>query len=229
MIHDVCLMRLPVIFADDRAGLVPNDGETHQGIYDPAFFSEMQIETYSPANYAELEYWLTWMTQHPDGPRAIRYPRGEEKVAMASLGCSGAQFDFIHRQQGADTVLVSYGAEAEEALAACDLLFMQGVPADCCKLVRIAPLPDGICEALAGYKTILFAEECVKNGGIGQQLCFALQQSGWQGTFLLHAVDNRHLLHANVPQLRQDQALDAAALTQDVLRQQPPKAPHKES
>ena len=87
-------------------------------------------------------------------------------------------------------MLVSYGAEAEEALAACDLLLQKSVRADCCKLVRIVPLPEGICKALAGYKTILFAEECVRDGGIGQQLCFALQQSGWRGTFLLHAVDN---------------------------------------
>ena len=217
MIHDVCLMRLNVLFAMDRAGLVPNDGETHQGIYDPAFFSEMRVETYSPANYAELEYWLTRLVRHPNGPRAIRYPRGEEKPSLAALGCSGEQFDFIDRQEGADTVLVSYGAEAEEALAACDLLLQKGVRADCCKLVRIVPLPEGICKALAGYKTILFAEECVRDGGIGQQLCFALQQSGWRGTFLLHAVDNRHLLHANVPQLRKDQALDAAALADSVL------------
>ena len=122
MIHDVCLMRLNVLFAVDRAGLVPNDGETHQGIYDPAFFSEMRVETYSPANYAELEYWLTRLVRHPNGPRAIRYPRGEEKPSLAALGCSGEQFDFIDRQEGADTVLVSYGAEAEEAWP----------PATCC-------------------------------------------------------------------------------------------------
>lgn len=217
IIHDVNLQKLDMVFAVDRAGLVPGDGETHQGIYDPAFFSEMRVETYSPANYAELEYWLTRLVRHPNGPRAIRYPRGEEKPSLAALGCSGEQFDFIDRQKGADTVLVSYGAEAEEALAACDLLLQRGVRADCCKLVRIVPLPEGICKALAGYKTILFAEECVRDGGIGQQLCFALQQSGWRGTFLLHAVDNRHLLHANVPQLRKDQALDAAALADSVL------------
>ena len=115
---------------------------------------------------------------------------------------------------------MSYGAEAEETLAACDLLMMKGILADCCKMVRIVPLPDGICQALSRYKTILFAEECVKDGGIGQQLCFAMQQSGWTGTFLLHAVDNRHLLHANVPQLRQDQALDANSLMESVQNSQ---------
>ena len=58
----------------------------------------------------------------------------------------------------------------------------------------------------------------MRTGGIGEQLAFALQQNGWQGRYRLHAVDNTHLLHANVPQLRRDQALDAAALAQDILK-----------
>ena len=58
----------------------------------------------------------------------------------------------------------------------------------------------------------------MRTGGIGEQLAFALQQNGWQGHYRLHAVDNTHLLHANVPQLRRDQALDAAALAQDILK-----------
>jgi 1-deoxy-D-xylulose-5-phosphate synthase len=57
----------------------------------------------------------------------------------------------------------------------------------------------------------------VRTGGIGEQLGFAMQQCGWQGEFLLHAVDNSHLLHANVPELRKDQQLDAAALCADIL------------
>lgn len=217
MIHDVCLMRLNVLFAVDRAGLVPGDGETHQGIYDPAFFSQMQIETYSPANYAELEHWLSYLVHEGKGPRAIRYPRGEEKPSMAALGCSGKLFDIVEHRDGAKIVFVSYGAETEEILAASDLLLQKGVASDCCKLVRIYPLPDGLCDALKGYETIIFAEECVKDGGIGQQLCFAMQQAGWTGRFVLHAVDNRHLLHANVPQLRKDQNLDAASLAQSAL------------
>lgn len=84
--------------------------------------------------------------------------------------------------------------------------------------MRLYPLPEKICEALQNYEMILFAEDAIRTGGIGEQLAFALQQSGWRGTYLLHAVDNTHLLHANVPQLRRDQALDAAALAADVLR-----------
>lgn len=220
MIHDVCLMRLNVLFAVDRAGLVPGDGETHQGIYDPSFFSQMQIETYSPANYAELDHWLEYLVREGKGPRAIRYPRGEEKPSLAALGCTGHTFDKIEQRDGAKIALVSYGAETEEILAASDLLLQKGIAADCWKLVRIYPLPEGLCDALKDYDTILFAEECVKDGGFGQQLCFALQQAGWTGRFVLRAVDNRHLLHANVPQLRKDQNLDAASLAQSVLGQE---------
>lgn len=217
IIHDVNLMKLDVLFAVDRAGLVPGDGETHQGIYDTAFFSQIGIPVYAPANYEELRYWLRYLVRETRGPRAIRYARGDQKPALAALGCSGNTFDRIETRPQARIALVSYGAQAEEIIAACDLLQQQQVSADCYKLVRLYPLPEGICEALQHYDMILFAEDSVRTGSIGEQLSFALQQSGWKGTFLLHGVDNTHLLHANVPQLRRDQGLDAAALAADVL------------
>lgn len=217
IIHDVNLMKLDVLFAVDRAGLVPGDGETHQGIYDTAFFSQIGIPVYAPANYEELRYWLRYLVREARGPRAIRYARGDQKPALAALGCSGNTFDRIETRPQARVALVSYGAQAEEIIAACDLLQQQQVSADCYKLVRLYPLPEGICEALQHYDLILFAEDSVRTGSIGEQLSFALQQSGWKGIFLLHGVDNTHLLHANVPQLRRDQGLDAAALAADVL------------
>lgn len=216
IIHDVNLMKLDVLFAVDRAGLVPGDGETHQGIYDPAFFSHIGIPVYAPCNYEELRYWLSYLVQEPRGPRAIRYARGDEKTALAALGCSGKTFDQIESRPGAQVALVSYGAETEEIIAACDLLQQKKISADCYKLARLYPLPENLCEALQKYDRILFAEDSVRTGGIGEQLSFALYASGWRGKFLLHAVDNSHLLHANVPQLRRDQGLDAAALASDI-------------
>ena len=217
IIHDVSLMHLNVLFGVDRAGLVPGDGETHQGIYDPAFFSQIGIPVFAPANYAELKYWLPHLVKDMTGPRAIRYARGNEKEALAALGCTGNLFDKIDTRPGAKVALVSYGAESEEIIAATDLLLQKKVAADAYKLTRIFPLPEGLCEALADYDTILFAEDAIRTGGIGQQLGFALQQAGWQGKYLLHAVDNSHLLHASVAELRKDQNLDAAALAADVL------------
>ena len=217
IIHDVNLMKLDVLFAIDRAGLVPGDGETHQGIYDTAVFSQVGIPLYAPANYEELRYWLNFLVKQKRGPRAIRYARGEERESLAALGCSGAPFDKIEERPGARVALVSYGVLAEEIIAACDLLQQKRVSSDCYKLVQLYPLPEGLCEALQTYDCILFAEDSIRTGSIGEQLGFAMQQQGWHGTFLLHGVDNTHLLHANVPQLRRDQQLDAAALVNDVL------------
>ena len=217
IIHDVNLMKLDVLFAVDRAGLVPGDGATHQGIYDTAFFSQIGVPLYAPANYAELRHWLRVLVLQERGPRAIRYARGEEKPALAALGCSGALYDQIETRPGAEVALVSYGAQTEEIIAACDLLYQNQVPADCFKLLRLYPLPEDLCETLKRYRVILFAEDSIRTGSTGEQLGFALQQAGWIGTFLLHAVDNTHLLHANVPELRRDQQLDAAALAADVL------------
>lgn len=217
IIHDVNLMKLDVLFAIDRAGLVPGDGETHQGIYDTAVFSQVGIPLYAPANYEELRYWLNFLVKQKRGPRAIRYARGEERESLAALGCSGAPFDKIEERPGARVALVSYGVLAEEIIAACDLLQQKKVSSDCYKLVQLYPLPEGLCEALQAYDCILFAEDSIRTGSIGEQLGFAMQQQGWHGTFLLHGVDNTHLLHANVPQLRRDQQLDAAALVNDVL------------
>ena len=89
IIHDVNLMQLDVLFAVDRAGLVPGDGATHQGIYDVAFFSNVNIPIFAPANYAELRYWLTYLVREAHGPRMIRYARGGENPALAALPCTG--------------------------------------------------------------------------------------------------------------------------------------------
>ncbi len=217
ILHDVCLLRVKVIFAIDRAGLVPADGETHQGIYDPAFLSEAGIPIYSPSNYAELCYWLVQLVgPRYTGPQALRYPRGGESAALARYGCTGRAFDFLTGQPEADTVLVSYGSEVEDVLAAGAALEAQGIPCRVCKLVKIFPFTDEFLHAIERFDTILFAEECICAGGIGQQLVARLTEDGWRGNFIHRAVDNTKLTHATVPELKKLQGLDAASLVQAV-------------
>ena len=217
ILHDVCLLRVKVIFAIDRAGLVPADGETHQGFYDPAFLSEAGIPIYSPSNYAELCYWLVQLVgPRYTGPQALRYPRGGESAALARYGCTGRAFDFLTGQPEADTVLVSYGSEVEDVLAAGAALEAQGIPCRVCKLVKIFPFTDEFLHAIEHFDAILFAEECVCAGGIGQQLVARLTEDGWRGTFIHRAVDNTKLTHATVPELKELQGLDAASLVQAV-------------
>lgn len=214
ILQDVKLMDLDVLFCVDRAGLVPGDGATHQGIYDTAFFSSIGVLLYAPSNYAELEYWLGVLLCERRGPRAIRYPRGQETASLAALGCCDRPYQIFSASDKVRTVLVSYGAELEELVQARELLAGENVSADLCKLVQIYPVPQGLCQELSRYDTILFAEDAITTGGIGEHLALEMQRQGWKGRYLLRGVNNRRLLHANVAQLRTAQGIDAASLAE---------------
>lgn len=240
IIHDVNLLKEPVLFAVDRAGLVPGDGETHQGIYDPAFFSQIGIPTWSPANYEELRVCLRNCLAHATGPQAIRYPRGSQSPRLEALGCDGEPYRKVaekaeetlaaneagtpgYREDGGrqagekKTALVSYGSETEDVLDGARLLARQGIGCDCYKLLQIYPIPEGLIPTLQKYDVILFAEEGIGRGGIGEHLAFALQRSGWKGQYLYAGVDNEKLTHATVPELKKRMGLDGESLAEMVL------------
>lgn len=217
IIHDVNLLKENVVFAIDRAGFVPADGETHQGIYDPAFLSQIGMPLYAPSNYQELTYWLRKLLgEQFHGPRAIRYPRGGESAELAAFGCSGREHDFLKQAENASIVLVSYADELEELLCAAARLSRKDVKCDVVKLVKLYPFTEKFVEDLLNYKIILFAEECVANGSIGEHLEYALQQKGWDGRFIHCAVRDACLPHASVVQIKQATGLDAEHLVQAV-------------
>lgn len=212
MIHDVKLMDLNVLFAIDRAGIVPGDGETHQGIYDPAYLRSVGIRTISPSNYAELIYWLQELLVHPNGPAAIRYPRGKECATLHALPCTGALFDTVVSVEQPKLAMVSYGSEMEDVLYAAQQLTEEEIATDCFKILQINPLSIALIEKLMQYNCILFAEECMACGGIGEALQYELTKKGWHGTFKLCAIETVHLPHAQVHEIKARIGLDAAGL-----------------
>ena len=217
IIHDVNLLKENVVFAIDRAGFVPADGETHQGIYDAAFLSQMGIPVYAPSNYEELQYWLHYLLQDTvSGPRAIRYPRGGESAKLAQYPCTKREYNFLRETPGSEVLLVSYADELEDLLDAAEQLNAASQNADVLKLVKLYPFTDKLIDTVSKYKIVLFAEECVATGGIGEHLACALQQKGWNGCFLHCAVHTACLPHATVPQIKQCTGLDATDLAQAV-------------
>lgn len=217
IIHDVNLLKENVVFAVDRAGFVPADGETHQGIYDPAFLSQISMPIYAPSNYEELTYWMHQLLQSTiRGPRAIRYPRGGEDAVLAAYRCSGEEYDFLRKKGDASIVLIGYADEMSELLKTSDALEDKNIGNDVLKLVKIYPFTDKFVDNLINYKIILFAEECIAVGGIGEHLEYALQQRGWNGRFVHRAVTETCLPHASVEQIRRFTGLDADSLVQAV-------------
>lgn len=218
IIHDVMLQKLDVLFAIDRAGLVPGDGDTHQGIYDAAFLSQhMQIPIFSPANYSELAYWLPRLLSDYSGPRAIRYPRGGECDASVKLVCTGNLYDKRISFKDPSAAIVTYGAEIGEAIRAAEMLEEQGTHADVYQMVSINPIPEGLIQDLLQYPVLLFAEEGICRGGIGEHLAVQMYGAGYRGTFLHTAVPEQGNDHATVPEMRAAVGLDAEGLAKKLL------------
>ena len=215
LLHDVALMDLDVLLAVDRAGLVPGDGQTHQGIYDAAYLSQVpHMRIVSPCNYAELTHWLRVLAGQ-NGPRALRYPRGAESSDLAELPCTGQEYD-VFSKPGARRAIVTYGALTQEALAAQDRLMQEGIAADVYKLCVIHPLPQGVRDTLESYDGIVFAEEGIETGGVGQQLASALCENQYRGAYRHLAVHIGAVTHATVPELRELCGIDAVSIVKAV-------------
>jgi len=89
-IHDVMLMNLNVMFGIDRAGLVPGDGETHQGIHDIGIFANYTNTVVAcPSNYDELIYWQEYLVNKVNGPKVLRYSRGGQDSNTKDYKCTG--------------------------------------------------------------------------------------------------------------------------------------------
>jgi deoxyxylulose-5-phosphate synthase len=108
ILQDVALLKLPVIFAVDRAGLVGEDGETHHGVFDVGFLRHVPgMRILCPASTAELREMLTWAVQNGGGPIAIRYPRGGNKGYQLSAW-DGTGTPVLHKT-GDRVALLAYG------------------------------------------------------------------------------------------------------------------------
>lgn len=166
LIHDVALMRLPVVLAVDRAGFVGGDGETHNGVFDVGYLTQIPHMTlYSPSSYQELRDMLALALRH-HGPIAIRYPRGSEGAYK-----DGGTEPVKLIREGSDVTIVSYGIMINEALDAAEILNTQGISAELIKLGRLAPLElEDIRKSVNKTGRLVVAEDCVSSGCIGERL-----------------------------------------------------------
>ena len=214
LIHDAAIEQQHVLLAVDRAGLVGDDGETHQGMFDAAFLSQIPGTTvYSPATFADLRYAMQKALYETDGLVAVRYPRGGEPTFSPTLPEEPAEW--LHLKYGGETLVISYGREFGEVYRAAQSLAERGKPVDLLKLHRIAPLPEA-CIALAKrYRTILFVEEGIRSGGIGEHFLSRLSDAGYIGRMTIQAVENPFL-----PQMSVASALHRCGLDSDTLEEQ---------
>jgi len=175
LIHDIALMGLHVVLAVDRAGVVGADGETHQGLFDAAFLSQIPgMTVMCPASFAELRDMLEYAVFEEKGPVAVRYPRGGE----GSYKEGGCEREKLLRS-GSDVTIVAYGTTVPCALEAAALLEGRGIAAEVIKLGFINPLPLVLAErSVKKTNALIVVEDCAEQGCVGLRLTAALAEDG---------------------------------------------------
>lgn len=176
MIHDLAIGRLPAVIGVDRAGLVGEDGETHQGMFDvPYLLTIPHMEVLSPSSFAELRQALERALAREEGPTAIRYARGKEGAFTDNT------FDKNQAvlRQGGDITLVSYGVMINEALAAADCLAQAGLEAEVVKLNSLTGFDQQVLvNSAAKTRRLAVIEDCCDAGCLAQRAEAALAQQG---------------------------------------------------
>lgn len=210
LLHDVALLGLHVVLAVDRAGLVGEDGETHHGVFDPAYLDSVPgMTVLAPASFAELSSMLETALLRLDGPVAVRYPRGGEGAYREDHSEGSAAV----LRQGSDITLVSYGVLINRVLAAAELLARDGIAAEVVKLNTITPIdPEPVLCSVRKTGALLTAEDCVQSGSVGQRLCAALCLAGISAKTALCNSGDRFVTHGRVDQLEKTLGLDPESL-----------------
>ena len=210
LIHDVSLLGLHTVFCVDRAGLVGNDGETHQGVFDVCYLSAVPGMTIlCPASFQELHDMLGYAIHEVTGPAAVRYPRGGEGRYTDSL----MQAENLIRE-GTDVTVVCYGTMINEVLNAADELQSRGVSAEIIKLGMIAPNSFEQCiGSVRKTGRLLVAEEVCSVGCVGSALLAAISVVGVElkAAELLN-LGNGIVRHGTVDELRRETGIDAASI-----------------
>jgi 1-deoxy-D-xylulose-5-phosphate synthase len=217
--HDICLQKLPVTLALDRAGLVGDDGPTHHGVFDFSFLRHLPgMTVMAPKDENELQHMIKTAV-YSDRPSAIRYPRGagygvtrDDCPSVMEIG----KGELL--KEGEDLVIVAIGTTVYPSLEAARLLLGKGIRASVINARYVKPL-DGnliIGEALrTGF--IVSVEENALQGGFGSALLELLEKEGITGIKVKRlGIPDRFVEHGSQAQLRKDLKLDASGIVDAV-------------
>jgi 1-deoxy-D-xylulose-5-phosphate synthase len=199
IVHDVCLQRLNVVFAMDRAGLVGDDGPTHHGAFDIAYLRCLpNIVLMAPRDEAMLVRMLRTALTH-DGPIALRYPRGEgtgvplpRAIAPIRVGTGE-----ILREGEGKVAIAGYGTGVQKALEAADLLAEGGIEVTVADARFAKPLDTGLLAELAAeHELLVTVEEGALAGGFGSAVWETLNDSGLHVPRMLRVgLPDRYVTH----------------------------------
>ncbi len=213
IVHDIALSGEKVILAIDRAGIVGDDGETHQGVFDVSFLSAVPgITVFSPSNYAELRICLKEAVENKTIKGcAVRYPRGKQHYEAGSIAAVKGHLLCTTGKTVSKILLVSYGRLVYECRDTVQLLKEKGIHADYLKLVQIKPIEESSYDEMMAYQKIFFVEEGMEAGGIAEQVLTGLEERGFSGKYYIRAIRD-FVVHQSVTQALSALGMDADGL-----------------
>lgn len=220
VIHDICLQNLHVVMCIDRAGIVGNDGETHQGVFDMASFSLIpNITIMAPKNFEELEKMLEFAINY-DKPVAIRYPRGGEsnihfdKCEKIQIGKS----ELI--KEGNDVSIIAIGKMVSRAAQVAELLEKRGIDAEIINARFLKPLDDKIIESsILKTKNVITIEDGILRGGLATSIIEIINNLKLNDILIkTYGYNDEFIQHGDVEQLEKIHGMDAESIVKEVER-----------
>ena len=218
--HDVCLQRLPVTFAMDRAGFAGDDGRTHHGLYDLSYLRCLpNMTVMAPKDENELRHMLATATSWQEGPVAVRYPRGsgvgvDTSEPLHQLPYGRAEVI----RDGGDLAILAVGSMVLVAERAAAMLRTQGVEATVVNARFIKPLDEALILSLAdSCGALITVEENTEVGGFGTGVLEVLARNERFVPAHVVAVPDRVYQQASQDRLREMAGLTPEAITEHAL------------
>jgi 1-deoxy-D-xylulose-5-phosphate synthase len=214
VLHDAAIQDLPVTFALDRAGFVPDDGETHQGLFDTAFFKAIpHMALLTPASACELDAMLRWSVAR-GRPGAIRYPKATcpHEIGAFSAPIREGRGVFV-RESCANLLVAFTGGLYPQVAEAADLLLSEGIAADLYNVRFLKPVDeDYLACTLSRYPMAVVVEEGTLSGGFGEYVAGLCLRHNVKSRVLCLGAEDRFLPQATRAELLSLAGLDARGL-----------------
>lgn len=206
ILHDVCESGQHVVFAVDRGGIVGNDGETHQGIFDISYLSSIPgLMVMAPKNGKELEDMLEYAINQYDGPVAIRYPRGSAYEGMEEYDSEieAGKAEVIYKEE--KVLMLALGSMVSAGKEVHDILKNDGIPSSLVNMRFAKPVDTGLIdEMLESHDIIVTMEENSISGGVSQHIAAYMQWKGYIGKKCISAALPDKYIEHGAPELLKD-------------------------
>ncbi|MEQ6359026.1 1-deoxy-D-xylulose-5-phosphate synthase [Thermoanaerobacter thermohydrosulfuricus] len=219
LIHDVCIQKLPVVFAIDRAGIVGEDGETHQGVFDLSYLRPIpNIAIMSPKDANELVEMVK-LSRNLDFPVAIRYPRGKAGEFDITRECSIEFGKAELISEGTEIAIFALGRMVGKVLEAKEILKASDLQPFIVNLRFVKPVDEELILDISNkVKFIVTVEDNVIAGGVGSAILELLNSNGIYKPVLRLGFPDKFIEHGDVENLFKKYNLDAESIANTILQ-----------